>query len=195
MTPQQVERRKRGCSPETLTIPPQHALITHGPAVQTASGARNLHQSEGRRQTTVGRNACLQEVNHGESFHTYLKLKTTRSRSWGQQLCCLLLPIMGATLSCPLFSTRAFWSPPDVPQLQNTVQLNNPTLFPSQLPLAAADHTQLVHKVVKAGGSHAHAHAPPYLGCRRRAPRGGRRVSASFWRQVWGSRTLFSAVE
>lgn len=70
---------------------------------------------------------------------------------------------MGATLSCPLFSTRAFWSPPDVPQLQNTVQLNNPTLSASRLPLAAADHTQLVHKVGKAGGSHAHAHAPPTL--------------------------------
>lgn len=95
----------------------------------------------------------------------------------------------------PLFSRKAFWSPTDVPQLQNTVQLNNPALSAAQLSLAAAQHHAKKTRNLSTKSSKREAltrtHTHAYLGCRRRAPRGGRRVSASFCRQDWGCRTMF----
>lgn len=108
-----------------------------------SSESSDLHQSERRRQTTVERNACLQEVNHGRSFYSHFKLETTRS-SWGQQPCCLLRLIMGATLSCPLFSTRAFWSPRRraATTKYGPVEQSSPLSLSA---LAAADHHARTH--------------------------------------------------
>lgn len=101
------------------------------------------------------------KLNKGKAFHArhIFKLKTTKNTPEESSFC-----VSGEHIIMPLFSRKAFWSPTDVPQLQNTLQPNNPALFPATAPSGSCtqsrqEHTQLVHKVVKAGRSLAHAHA------------------------------------